>query len=668
MTDASKELSVAADVQVRRLQEMFFQSPSFSALLHGPEHRFVLTNPAYQQLIGHRNVIGLAAREAVPEVEQQGFIELLDSAFTTGEAFVGKDVKIVLQRSAGSPAETRYVDFVCQPIKDGAGNVTSIFVEGVDITDRHRTEEALRASETRLRQLNADLERKVIERAQARGLTWRLSPDLLGALNSKGYFETANPAWESVLGWTEDEVVSMSIFELLHPDDLEHTRAGFELTQVGQPALRFANRYRCKDGSYRWISWIGIPEDGYVYCTGRDITAERAAEVELATAQEAVRQSQKMEAMGHITGGIAHDFNNLLTGIIGALDIISRRMASGRPEEIPRFMDAASTSAQRAGALTHRLLAFARRQSLDIRPNNINRVIGGMEDLLHRSLGEHIELEWSFSPGLWTAFTDANQLETAVLNLVINARDAMPDGGRLTIEATNVHLDEASTSLQEDVAPGDYVAIGVSDTGTGMPADIVARAIDPFFTTKPVGEGTGLGLSMVYGFAKQARGHLRIYSEVGHGTTIKLYLPRALQDAVDLAKPVEEAPRGQGETILVVEDDATVRLILADVLAELGYDVLLAAAARPAIPILQSDRRIALMMSDVMLPHINGRKLAEIARASRPDLKVLFLTGYAENAAVRGDFLDPGMDMLTKPFALDALGAKVRAMIEQKGK
>jgi signal transduction histidine kinase/CheY-like chemotaxis protein len=437
------------------------------------------------------------------------------------------------------------------------------------------------------------------------------------------------------------------------------------LTQVGQPALHFANRYRCKDGSYRWISWIGIPEDGYVYCTGRDITAEREAEAELAAAQEALRQSQKMEAIGQLTGGVAHDFNNLLTGIIGSLDIIRRRMATGRQEEIPRFMDAASISAQRAAALTHRLLAFARRQSLDIRPNNINRLIGSMEDLLHRSLGERIELECSLSAGLWVALTDANQLESAVLNLAINARDAMPDGGRLTIETTNVHLDEAYTSLQEDVAPGDYVVIGVSDTGTGMPVDVVARAIDPFFTTKPVGEGTGLGLSMVYGFAKQTRGHLRIYSEVGHGTTIKLYLPRALQDAVDLEKPVEEAPRGQGETILVVEDDATVRLILADVLAELGYDVLLASDARPAIPILQSNRRIDLMMSDVVLPHISGRKLAEIARASRPDLKVLFVTGYAENAAIRGDFLDPGMDMLTKPFALDALGAKVRAMIER---
>ena len=516
----------------------------------------------------------------------------------------------------------------------------------------------------RLREQNADLERQVIERAQARSLTWRLSPDLLGALNSSGYFETANPAWESVLGWTEAEILGMSIFDLLHPDDREHTRAGFELTQVGQPALRFANRYRCKDGSYRWISWIGIPEEGYVYCTGRDITAEREAEAELAAAQEALRQSQKMEAIGQLTGGIAHDFNNLLTGIIGSLDIIRRRMAAGRLDEIARFMNAATAAAQRAGALTHRLLAFARRQALDVRPNDINRLVANMEDLLRRTLGEHIDLKCSLAPDLWTGLTDANQVESAVLNLAINGRDAMPEGGRMTIETANVLLDAGNTAPQDEVAPGDYVMIAISDTGSGMTPDVAARAIDPFFTTKPVGEGTGLGLSMVYGFAKQTRGHLHIDSAVGQGTTVRLYLPRALQDAVVLEERATATPRGQGETILVVEDEATVRLILAEVLEELGYTVLVASDARPAIPILQSGRRIDLMVSDVMLPHINGRKLAEIARAARPDLKVLFVTGYAENFTSRGEFLDPGMDMLTKPFALDELGAKVRALIE----
>jgi PAS domain S-box-containing protein len=651
--------------ELRRFREMFAQSPSFSCLLTGREHRFVLINPAYQQLIGHRDIVGLTVREALPEVESQGFLDLLDRVFATGKPYIGRNVKIVLHRTPGGIAETRFLDFVYQPIKDASGEVTSIFVEGSDITERHATEDALRASETRLRELNADLERKVIERAQARSLTWQLSPDLLGALNSKGYFETSNPAWQAVLGWSEEEVSRMSIFELLHPDDVEHTRAGFELTLVGQPAIRFVNRYRCKDGGYRWISWVGIQEDDFVYCTGRDITAEKAAEVELAAAQDALRQSQKMEAVGQLTGGIAHDFNNLLTGILGSLDIVRKRMAANKFDDIPRFMDAASSCALSAAGLTHRLLAFARRQPLDARPNDINRLVEGMEDLLDRTLGERIDVNFILAGDLWTAFIDANQLENALLNLAINARDAMPEGGRLTIETANVELDAAYTSSHEHVQPGDYVAVSVSDTGIGMSPEILAKAVEPFFTTKAVGEGTGLGLSVIYGFAKQSRGHMRIYSELGHGTTVKLYLPRALQNAVDVAARTIETPRGQGETILVVEDDATVRLIIGDALKDLGYNVLLAPDARPAIALLQSDRAIDLLVSDIILPHVNGRKLADFARGFRPNLKVLFVSGYAENAAVRGDFLDEGMDMLTKPFSLDALGAKVRSMIER---
>jgi PAS domain S-box-containing protein len=670
MSDTGGDIDgrTSGDDELLRLREMFAQSPSFSALLRGPDHRFVMINPAYQQLIGHRAVLGLTLREALPEVESQGFLKLLDEVFATGKPFIGRNVEIVLQSTDGSgSAETRFLDFVYQPIKDASGNVTSIFVEGSDVTERHASEAALRASEASLRELNRDLERRVVERAQARGLTWQLSPDLLGALNSNGYFETSNPAWQSVLGWSEAEVASMSIFELLHPDDVEHTRAGFELTLVGQPALRFVNRYRCKNGSYRWISWVGIQEDDFVYCTGRDITAEKMAEIELAAAQEALRQSQKMETVGHLTGGIAHDFNNLLTGIIGSLDLVRRRMASGRrPEDIRRFMDAATTSAHRAAALTHRLLAFARRQSLDTRPNDINRLVAGMEDLLHRTLGEQVELHSDLGADLWTAFVDANQLENAILNLAINARDAMMDGGRLTITTANTQLNETYTLQHEDLEPGDYVAIRVSDTGVGMPPDVLAKAVDPFFTTKPAGMGTGLGLSMIYGFARQSRGHLRMESRVGHGTTVELYLPRALQGAIDLSVPTVATPRGQGEAILVVEDDATVRLIINDVLEELGYKVLLASDARAAIPMLQSDQKIDLLVSDVVLPHVNGQKLAEIARVARPALKVLFVSGYAENAVLREDFLGPGMDMLTKPFDLDALGAKVRLLLEQK--
>jgi PAS domain S-box-containing protein len=656
-TNRRFEHSLNGAEELQRMREMFARSPSFSALLQGPEHRFVLTNPAYQQLIGHRDVIGLSVRDAIPEIEGQGFFELLDNVFTTGEPYVGKDVKIILQRTPGGIEETRYLDFVYQPIKDESGNVTSIFVEGLDVSERRATEQALR-------ELNANLERRVIERAQARGRTWNLSPDLLGALNSKGYFETSNPAWQTILGWSEDEVASMSIFELLHPDDVEHTRAGFELTLVGQPAIRFVNRYRCKDGSYRYISWVGIQEDNYVYCTGRDITVERESEIELSKAQDALRQAQKMEAIGQLTGGIAHDFNNLLTGIIGSLDLVRRRMATNSSDDIPRLMDAASTAALRAAALTHRLLTFGRRQSLDTRPNDVNRIVSGIEDLLQRTLGERIELLCKFSDDLWTASTDANQLESALLNLAINARDAMPDGGHLTIETANVQLDKVYTLLHEDVVPGEYVAVSVSDTGIGMPPEVLEKAVDPFFTTKPVGEGTGLGLSVIYGFIKQSRGHLRMYSEVGQGTTVKLYLPRARQDAVDLQPVALETPRGHGETILVVEDDATVRSIIGDALQDLGYSVLTASEARFAIPLLQSNATIDLLISDVILPHVNGRKLGEIARASRPALKVLFVSGYTESAIVRGDLIEAGMDMLTKPFALDTLGAKVHAMIK----
>ncbi len=378
--------------------------------------------------------------------------------------------------------------------------------------------------------------------------------------------------------------------------------------------------------------------------------------------EEALRQSQKMDALGQLTGGIAHDFNNLLTGIIGSLDIVRRRMGDGRAVDIARFMDAASASAQRAAALTQRLLAFARRQSLDTKPSDVNALVLGMEELLHRTLGEQVSLRTELADGLWPALADDNQLENAILNLAINARDAMPDGGQLTIETANTRLDAAFAGT-DDVAEGEYVMIAVSDTGSGMPPDVVAKAFDPFFTTKPIGEGTGLGLSMIYGFVKQSAGHVRIYSEVGRGTTIKIFLRRAeaVRPAADETAP--EVPLGQGETVLVVEDDEAVRLIITNVLEELGYRHLEAPDGMKALPILQSGERIDLLVTDVGLPKMNGRQLAEVGRAARPGLKVLFVTGYAEKAAVRHGFLEPGMEMLMKPFTLDALAAKVREML-----
>ncbi|WP_285423962.1 response regulator [Pseudomonas sp. efr-133-TYG-103a] len=382
--------------------------------------------------------------------------------------------------------------------------------------------------------------------------------------------------------------------------------------------------------------------------------------------EEVLRQSQKMEAVGQLTGGIAHDFNNMLTGIIGSLELLRRRLARGRTEDLDGLIDLGVTSANRAAALTHRLLAFSRRQSLDSKPVEMNELVNSMGELLHRSVNESIRLDMCLDPQLWTAEADPNQLESALLNLVLNARDAMPDGGMLMIETFNRKLDRTFTNAYENLLPGDYVVLSVTDTGCGMPENVISRAFDPFFTTKPIGQGTGLGLSMIYGFTKQSHGHVSIESQVGNGTTVQLFLPRFRGEtqAEETTEHATATEAREGETILIVEDDPAVRALVSQVLSELGYAYLEAGDAVGAIPILESSQRIDLMISDVGLPGMNGRQLADIGRQMRADLKVLFITGYAENAGARAGFLDTGMQMITKPFAFDQLTAKVREMIE----
>jgi signal transduction histidine kinase len=390
---------------------------------------------------------------------------------------------------------------------------------------------------------------------------------------------------------------------------------------------------------------------------------ERTAQ--LRSNEEALRQSQKMEAVGQLTGGIAHDFNNMLTGIIGSLELLRRRLARGRLDDLDSLIDLGVTSANRAAGLTHRLLAFSRRQSLDSKPVEINQLVTSMGELLQRSLNESIVLDMQLSGQLWTAEADPNQLESALLNLALNARDAMPDGGRLVVETRNRHLDNVFTAAYGTLTPGDYVELSVIDTGCGMPENVISRAFDPFFTTKPIGQGTGLGLSMIYGFARQSHGHVILHSEVGKGTTVSLFLPRCVGEVtVDAPLDATLPPfANAGETVLIVEDDPAVRVLVSQVLSELGYAFVEAADADSALPIIESSQRIDLLVSDVGLPGMNGRQLAEIGRQIRPDLKVLFITGYAEHAAVRGGFLDPGMQLITKPFTFDLLTAKVREMI-----
>ncbi len=386
----------------------------------------------------------------------------------------------------------------------------------------------------------------------------------------------------------------------------------------------------------------------------------------LMATEATLRQAQKMEAVGQLTGGLAHDFNNLLTGITGSLDMLQTRIGQGRLAEVERYVSAAQGAAKRAANLTQRLLAFSRRQTLEPKPTSVSRLVAGMEELIRRTVGPAISIEVAGPDDLWTTLVDPHQLENALLNLCINARDAMPDGGSITIQTANTWLDERG-AREQDLSPGQYVSLCVSDTGAGMTPEVIARAFDPFFTTKPIGSGTGLGLSMVYGFVRQSEGQVRIQSDVGQGTTIRMDLPRHDASEIGLAEPAGSTVRPvetQGLTVLVVDDEPTIRMLVADVLGELGFAAIEASDGVGGLEIIRSRRRIDLLISDVGLPGaLNGRQLADAARAIQPALKVLFITGYAENAVLNHGHLDPGMQVLTKPFPMMALTARIRDLL-----
>jgi CheY-like chemotaxis protein len=371
--------------------------------------------------------------------------------------------------------------------------------------------------------------------------------------------------------------------------------------------------------------------------------------------------------VGQLTGGLAHDFNNLLAGISGSLELMQTRLQQGRFNDVERYMTVAQGAAKRAAALTHRLLAFSRRQTLDPKPTDVNRLVSGMQDMIQRTVGPGIPVEAVGTSGAWPVLVDPSQLENALLNLCINSRDAMPEGGRITIETANKWLDDRA-ALEHDIPEGQYLSLCVTDTGTGIRPEVIARVFEPFYTTKPIGEGTGLGLSMIYGFAKQSGGQVRIYSEAGKGTTVCIYLPRHYGEVED-ERPMAESrvlPRSaQGETVLVVDDESTVRMLITDILEDLGFNAIEANDSVAGLKILQSDVRIDLLVTDVGLPGgMNGRQMADAGRVGRPDLKVLFITGYAENAAVGNGQLAPGMAVLTKPFPIETMAARIRSMIE----
>ncbi|HWE72443.1 MAG TPA: PAS domain S-box protein [Stellaceae bacterium] len=485
-------------------------------------------------------------------------------------------------------------------------------------------------------------------------------------LDPVGNVVSWNPGAKRIKGYEREEIVGQHFARFYTAIDRAQGLPARALAAAAESGRYEMEGWRLrKDGTMFWASVIisAIRDAsgdliGFAKIT-RDLTERRASE-------ERLRQAQRMEAIGQLTGGVAHDFNNLLTVVTGNIEALKRRLSERSEPALERLASAAQRGAERGALLVHRLLAFSRSQPLEPKPVSLNTLITGMSDMLRRTLGERILIETVHSGGIWQTFVDTTELESALLNLAINARDAMPDGGKLTIEAANVYLDDIY-AVEADIPPGQYVGIFVSDTGTGMSPDVIAKAFEPFFTTKGIGEGTGLGLSQVYGFIRQSGGHVKIYSEVGAGTTVKLYLPRHIEPSArtELASTSPSTPQGRGEAILVVEDDPDVRAFTVEVLDELGYNVITSTDGASALRMLDAHREIALLFTDVGLPGgTDGRELADEAKRRRANLKVLFTSGYARNAIVHHGRLDPGVELLSKPFTYAGLGSRVRRLLD----
>lgn len=653
-----------------RQHRLFERAPGFIAIISGPEHTFEFVNHAFTTLVGARALIGARVREAIPELTGQGFFELLDQVYASGERVVSSGAPISLRRLPTAPLDQRYVDFVYEPVHTDDGEITGIFVQGYDVTAAYRSHAALRASERRyialsqvLRDMNDTLEQRVAERTVERDRVWHNCRDLLAIVGPDGHFHATNPAWAVVLGYTPEQLTGRHFLDFTPGEDAASSSDAFNRAIAGSNLTDFEQRILHRDGSIRWVIWYTSTAGDSLYAYGRHVSAEKLQAETLRRTEEQLRQSQKMEAVGQLTGGIAHDFNNILTGVMGSLELMQMRIAQGHPESIGRYIKTAMASSQRAAALTHRLLAFARRQPLDPKPVNAASLIVAMQPLLNSTLGERYTLEFSLADPLWTTLCDPFQLENAILNIALNARDAMPEGGQLTIAASNGGRDH---SPQHSRPGDDCVLISLGDTGIGMSPLTQQHATEPFFTTKPQGQGTGLGLSMVYGFVKQSAGHLEIHSQEGQGSTINIYLPRYNERA--LVEPeLPDKPQADiksGLRVLLVEDEPIIRVMAAELLRDLGCTVLEAPDGLAGLTLLRTHKPIDLLITDIGLPGLDGSKLADQALSEQPTLKVLLITGYAEKATPAHGFMRPGMEMLTKPFTLSNLRSRVQRIMQ----
>jgi PAS domain S-box-containing protein len=599
-------------------------------------------SPQHDRIFGYETML--------PEWTYGGFLhhvvpedrDWVDAAFQTAIAAKGLwDFECRIVRSDG---ETRWI--WAQGRVDGGAAGAPERMKGTvrDVTGRRTVEE-------RLRELNEGLEQRVAERTAERNRVWEMSRDLFAIMGFDGRLKAINPAWEATLGRDTETLLSLSFREHIHPDDDQAVRAVIERLLRGESVERFENRLPHGDGSWRWISWTLVPEGEVFYAVGRDVTAQKEAATELEHAQEALRQSQKMEAMGQLTGGVAHDFNNLLTPIIGGLDMLQRNGLGSEREQ--RLIAGAMQSADRAKTLVQRLLAFARRQPLQPTAVDVARLVTGMSDLVASTSGPQIRVVVEAASDLPPAKADLNQLEMALLNLGVNARDAMPDGGTIRISAS---AEQVAAGHRSGLRPAEYICLSVADTGVGMDEETQRRAIEPFFSTKGVGKGTGLGLSMVHGLASQLAGALTIESRTGVGTNVELWLPLGEAEQQMPAGVQQAVPKFAAKgTALLVDDEELVRMSTADMLSDLGYAVVEAECAEEALRLLRGGVKLDLVVTDHLMPGMTGTELAHIIRSERPGVEILIVSGYAEAEGIA-----PNLPRLTKPFRRDDLAAKLQ--------
>ncbi|HEX7947608.1 MAG TPA: ATP-binding protein [Phenylobacterium sp.] len=620
---------------LRRIRELFDQAPGSMIVFTGPDHVVRMANAAYLTFVGVSGILGLPVREALPRGSARGFADLLDYVYRTGRSRVLRAAELRVTRQPGGPDEVAYADFILQPLKTSRGVVYGIFCQGHEVTNEKLAADRLSESREQLR--------AALEATQA---IFDNSHDLICVIGPDATFRQVNRPAERILGYTPEEMIGRSYLDFIHPDDVALSEEITARIHAGVLTNTFTTRYRCKDGRMAPIMWSAVWSDPHdsLFAIGRDMSDHFAAE-------ERLRQAQKMEAVGRLTGGVAHDFNNLLTVVIGATEALSEALAD-QPELAP-VARMALEAAERGAELVSQLLAVARSQPLAPQTVDCNRFLEGLLPMLQRTLGRDIEVDLRVGPDEACCLADLTQLTSAMLNLCINARDAMPAGGRLTLRVDR----EAG---RKD-AP-DLVVLRVEDTGEGMSAQTRAQALEPFFTTKPPGKGSGLGLSMVYGFAVQSGGRLEIQSEPGHGTRVSLALPQAASCAQAVQTPVSaEAPVvAAGRRVVLVEDDDMVRGQVARHLEALGCEVSALDNGHDALDVLASGERVDLLMTDINMPGgLNGRQLADHARLLDPTLRILFTSGHTDDPILRTVQHDPHAGFIAKPYRRADLARKL---------